>query len=262
VECSWLLTCEHASNAVPSRFRSIFSESRDLLNSHRGYDIGAKHYAQELSKRLSCPLLCGDVTRLLVDLNRSLHNPHLFSPISRSLDQTTKQKILSLYYTPFRANVRQFVEEKVSSGGRVIHLSCHSFTPVLYPTAVSGLKNLGPLARTKNDSPMCLGREGVERTMDVGILYDPHRREEKTLSQALLRELRLQTSMCVRLNAPYKGISDGHVTSLRRLFSSEQYVGLELEVNQSLYLPKISAVWQHAWLPRVVDALRCVVSAL
>ena len=230
----WFLTCEHASNAVPSRFRSVFSKNRDLLKSHFGYDIGARDYAQEISKRVSCPLLCGDVTRLLVDLNRSPFNPHLFSSITKPLDQMMKQEILSLYYTPFRTKVRQLVEEKASLGIRVIHISCHSFTPVL---------------------------KGVERTMDLGILYDPHRIHEKLFSEALCRELRLQTSMIVRLNAPYKGVSDGHVTSLRRLFSPEQYIGLELELNQSLYVPKTSEVWRHVWLPRVVDAMRSVLLA-
>jgi predicted N-formylglutamate amidohydrolase len=223
-------------------------------------------YAQEISKRVSCPLLCGDVTRLLVDLNRSPLNPHLFSSITKPLDQMMKKEILSLYYTPFRTKVRQLVEEKVSFGIRVIHISCHSFTPVLNLET-----EVGPRQKVQDfDSKTCtfcpdttvVSRlKSVERMMDLGILYDPHRIHEKLFSEALCRELRSQTSMRVRLNAPYKGVSDGHVTSLRRLFSPEQYIGIELELNQSLYVPKTSEVWRHVWLPRVVDAIRSVLLA-
>ncbi len=229
MECYWVLTCEHASNAVPPRFRSIFSKKSALLESHRGYDIGAQHYAQEISKSLSWPLFCGEYTRLLVDLNRSAHNPHLFSSITKTLDSTTKQEILDLYYTPFRTNVRQLVEKKIASGATVIHISCHTFTPIL-------------------------GR--VERPMDLGILYDPHRADEKSLSLSLRQELAAHCSMCIRMNAPYKGVSDGHVTALRRLFSPDRYVGIELEINQSLYVSIKTELWQDAWLPRLVDSLR------
>jgi predicted N-formylglutamate amidohydrolase len=111
----------------------------------------------------------------------------------------------------------------------VIHISCHSFTPVL-------------------------GK--VERKMDLGILYDPRRALEKAFADTLRRELCEQTAMRVRCNAPYRGVSDGHVTALRQLFSRDQYVGIELEVNQSLYVPIKSQVWQHAWLPRLIEIVR------
>jgi hypothetical protein len=92
--------------------------------------------------------------------------------------------------------------------------------------------------------------------MDLGILYDPHRADEKSMSLSLRHELAAHSSMRIRLNAPYKGVSDGHVTELRRLFSPDRYVGIELEINQSLYVPIKTQVWQDAWLPCLVDSLR------
>lgn len=225
----WLLTCEHASNRVPRRYLPLFASQRHFLESHCGYDIGAKDSAQTIANALSWPLICGSTTRLLVDLNRSLGHPSLFSPITRSLDQRTRQVILDRYYHPYRQRVLDLIEEKTASGYCVIHFSCHSFTPVFH---------------------------SVERRMDLGILYDPTRLLEKHLAHVIRNSLCEETSMKVRLNAPYKGISDGFVASLRRAFSGDQYVGLEIEINQSLYLPIKSPLWQHAWLPRLVEALR------
>jgi hypothetical protein len=38
----------------------------------------------------------------------------------------------------------------------------------------------------------------------------------------------------VRRNYPYRGTADGFTTYLRRQFSARKYLGIELEVNQSL----------------------------
>ena len=220
-----LLTCEHASNAVPRQFRSLFAKESSLLKTHRGYDIGAKEYASFLSKETSWPLFCGDYSRLLVDLNRS---SRIFSHVTRSLGTSIHQQIALLYYDPFRAKVQQWVRQKVASGSGVVHLSCHSFTPVL---------------------------ENSVRKMDLGILYDPHRPLEKALAKELQRRLSGQTSMHICCNAPYKGISDGHVSALRKLFSKDQYIGIEVEVNQALFTPKKLELWRHVWLPRFVEVL-------
>jgi predicted N-formylglutamate amidohydrolase len=65
----------------------------------------------------------------------------------------------------------------------------------------------------------------------MGLLYDPHRYGEKAFAQRLAQDLK-QHNLRVRLNYPYRGTSDGLTTHCRRLFPPEQYVGLEIEVNQ------------------------------
>ena len=41
-------------------------------------------------------------------------------------------------------------------------------------------------------------------------------------------------SLRIRRNYPYLGKADGFVTHLRRRFKSEDYIGIELEMNQAL----------------------------
>jgi len=48
----------------------------------------------------------------------------------------------------------------------------------------------------------------------------------------------------VRMNQPYKGKADGLITNLRKLFSEEAYLGIELEVNHKLYFDS-PALWQE-----------------
>jgi hypothetical protein len=63
---------------VPSRYRALFRDQEAVLKTHRGSDLGALWLARELATALEAPLFAGSVSRLLIDLNRSLHHVKLF----------------------------------------------------------------------------------------------------------------------------------------------------------------------------------------
>ncbi len=201
-----LITCEHGGNEVPEEYASLFRGARRILASHRGFDAGALELAQALAGRLEAQRVFATTTRLLVDLNRSPGHRRLFSEFSRGLDTSAKDAILAKYYTPYRQQVEALVAQAVGHVDRVLHLSVHSFTPIL---------------------------DGEVRHADLGLLYDPSRRREAEFCGRWQETLRmLQPGLRVRRNYPYRGVSDGLVTSLRRRFGAKQYVGIELEVNQ------------------------------
>lgn len=201
-----LITCEHGGNEVPEEYASLFRGARRILASHRGYDAGALELARAFARRLETPKAFATTTRLLVDLNRSPGHRRLFSEFSGKLDGPAKEAILAKYYTPYRQQVEAVVAQAVERADRVLHLSVHSFTPVL---------------------------DGEVRHADLGLLYDPARRREAGLCGRWQKALRtLEPGLRVRRNYPYRGTSDGLVTSLRRRFGAKQYAGLELEVNQ------------------------------
>lgn len=207
---AFLVTCEHGGNRVPARYRALFRGHEDLLAGHRGYDPGALALARELAAALGAPLVVSTVSRLLVDLNRSLHHPRLFSAATRGAPAAVRAEIVARHYLPYRDEVARLVRDAAARGRRVVHVSAHSFTPVL---------------------------DGVVRNADVGLLYDPARRGERALCQAWQRTLReLAPALRVRRNYPYAGKSDGLTTHLRRLFPARAYAGVELEVNQSWVL--------------------------
>ena len=87
-----VVTCEHAGNELPSEWAHLFDspEARVALESHRGWDIGALDMPGMIARRLSAPLLAWPVSRLLIDSNRSLDAPDLFSSFSRGLSDTER----------------------------------------------------------------------------------------------------------------------------------------------------------------------------
>lgn len=201
---AFLVTCEHATNHVPDNLRAVLADQA-LLESHRGYDLGALPLAREIAKAFSAPLFEGEVSRLVVDLNRSPGHPRLFHSSAKSLSPEARKQILDRYYFPYR----RAVEDKIAStDGCILHVSVHSFTSEL---------------------------DGVARTADIGLLYDPRRAIERGLASAWALTLRTKFALYrVRRNYPYRGVSDGLVTHLRRVFPEERYCGIELEVNQAI----------------------------
>jgi len=202
-----LLTCEHGGNAVPADYRDLFAGQKALVRSHRGLDIGAGAAARELQRRLGAPLVASGVTRLLVDLNRSIGHRALFSEVTRSLNAEQREQLLASYYHPYRQLVSRWVGTQLRQGRRVLHVSVHSFVPVL---------------------------RGQRRFADVGLLYDPARDGEAEVCLAWQKALVGQAAgWRVRRNYPYRGTSDGQVVALRRQFPGGAYLGIELELNQA-----------------------------
>ncbi|WP_411823650.1 N-formylglutamate amidohydrolase [Leptospira sp. 'Mane'] len=198
-----LLTCEHARNSYPPAMKNLFDGERKLLRSHRGWDEGALEIAHGIKRELKAPLLEGSHSRLVIDLNRSTNHRKAFSEITRHLPKETKDKIISEIYLPFRENARAIVKKQ----SRTLHLSIHSFVPIL---------------------------DGKKRSCDIGILYDPQRPlEVKVAKQLKLFFQENDSNLVIKMNYPYRGTSDGHTTRLRRTFPPEKYLGIELEFNQA-----------------------------
>ncbi|WP_372916875.1 N-formylglutamate amidohydrolase [Salegentibacter sp.] len=200
-----VITCEHASNEIPKEFNHLFTEEVQILNSHRGYDPGAKDLFEHL-KVLGDFNAAHNVSRLLVEVNRSIGHPHLFSEFTKGLSSVEKNKLIATWYNPYRAEVENRINKLIEKGEKVIHFSVHSFTPVL---------------------------NGETRNADIGLLYDSSRKAEKVFCKDLKSKLREEdSSLKIRFNYPYLGKADGFTTYLRKKFP-ENYTGIELEVNQS-----------------------------
>ena len=164
--------------------------------------------ARGIVRQLGSPLIYSTISRLLVDLNRSLGNPGLHSENIRILPVNDRREIVERYYLPIRARAEALIDHAVAQGESVIHISSHSFTPEL---------------------------NGVVRQADIGLLYDPGRSGEVALCSAWQACLKDQEpELRVRRNYPYTGKSDGFTAFLRRRFSALEYIGIELELNQDV----------------------------
>lgn len=200
----WVITCEHGGNHIPPAYASFFEEASLVLQSHRGFDPGALELFQLMAKELADFSQYSQTSRLLVELNRSLHHKSLFSAYTRALQPSIQKEIIACYYLPYRKLVEEKIQHFLQEGNKVIHISVHSFTPEL---------------------------DGEIRNADIGLLYDPAKEEEKTFCEAWKANLKAIPGIKIRMNYPYQGKADGFTTYLRKRFPVD-YLGIELEVNQ------------------------------
>ncbi len=205
-----LISCEHASAAVPDAYQGLFEgRNREILWSHRGWDPGALALARELSLFMEVPVFKGEWTRLLLDLNRSPDNPGRWSEFSRSLDVEERQALHQSIFAPYWDKLFGEVDSLILDSGRVIHLSIHSFVRIL---------------------------NKKQRIVDVGILFDPSRSMESELSTRLISNLTAlgRDTLNIMKNAPYAGTEDGLTRLLREKFPDSSYAGIEIEVCSDL----------------------------
>lgn len=202
-----LFTCEHGGNRIPRRWAALFEKHHALLDSHRGWDPGALTLARALSKAMGAPLVASTTSRLLVDLNRSERHRAVFSPVTLALPDAERERIIEQFYRPYRDRVERLVATAIARG-RAVHISAHSFVPVL---------------------------NGERRRADVALLYDPARKPEKAFCDRWIADLKAELpALTLRRNSPYRGSADGLTTTLRRRHPAKDYIGVEIEVNQRL----------------------------
>lgn len=197
-----IVTCEHASDHIPAEMRKRMEIPADI-ELHRIYDKGALESAKTFASAHGLMVHDFQLSRLLIDANRSLTNRSLFSEFARKLTEKERLNLLREHYIPFR----MAVIKEISSMKQAVHLSFHSFTPVM---------------------------DGKVRGFDIGILYDPKRPQEAETAKRIIKYLSEKTGLTVLGNAPYKGTSDGHTTALRKDFAPDSYIGLEIEFSQRL----------------------------
>lgn len=203
-----VLTCEHGGNTVPAELMPLFSGAEDVLASHRGWDIGALDLFRTLEPMADHGAFA-TLSRLCIEMNRSIGHPKLFSAYTRTATKEQQQELLQAYST-YRDRITAAIQDLIAAGDAVLHISVHSFTPVL---------------------------DGVERHVDIGLLYDPSRPDERGFCGAWRKQLAHGSpDLIVRMNRPYKGTADGFTTALRKVFP-RNYSGIELEVNQR-FAPK------------------------
>ncbi|MEY3704167.1 MAG: hypothetical protein RLZZ561_1787 [Pseudomonadota bacterium] len=128
----FLLIADHASNRVPTDID--LGIDPELLNDHIAIDIGVAALSWELCTALACPGILGNVSRLVVDLNREEDAPHIIPTSSdghsipgNTLSDDARAARIARYWTPYHDRVTaQIARQKPR-----LLISLHSFTPQL-----------------------------------------------------------------------------------------------------------------------------------
>lgn len=204
----FIFSCEHGGYDIPEPFESFFAGKKEVLQSHRGWDKGALEIAKYISRRADSKLISTTISRLLIECNRTLGNQNLFSEFSKQMPHDMQQQLIEEYYLPYRNILERKIEQHLHHQRQVIHLSFHSFTPVL---------------------------NGETRKTEIGILFDPANEVEQEFAEAWKERIEenIDHNWRVKFNYPYKGTDDGLTTYFRGKYE-KNYAGLELEINTKL----------------------------
>lgn len=199
-----LLTCEHASCAVPVEYEELGLDT-ELLRAHIGWDIGAAQLTEAVAAQLNAPAVLAGFSRLLIDCNRDLGDHDLIVaeshgirvPGNANIDRDERRRRIEDFYRPYHDTI----DAVLLQSHKPFLLSIHSFTPAL---------------------------NGHERRFDVGVLFDTFAAEAHLIAQKLVA-----AGLRVRFNEPYSGL-DGLIFSARTHGTRHDLPYLELEVNNRL----------------------------
>lgn len=128
-----LLLCEHAGQAIPSCLNDL-GVTPEVLDSHRGWDIGALAVAHEVAERLGAPLVIQHYSRLVIDTNRPPDSAHavpdevdgITIPGNVGITQAQQHQRAEAIFAPLDAVLTDFMRDLKPRGC----FSIHSFTPV------------------------------------------------------------------------------------------------------------------------------------
>jgi predicted N-formylglutamate amidohydrolase len=129
-----LLVCEHAGQAVPQALGTLGVDA-EVLDSHRGWDIGAEQAARRLAQHLDAPLILQRYSRLVIDCNRPPGSPSSILeesdgaaiPANRGLSPTDKAARVAEIFDPMNREI----DRAFATHARRAAFAIHSFTPSL-----------------------------------------------------------------------------------------------------------------------------------
>lgn len=121
-----LFSCEHATCAVPEAWREVFRGEEETVASHEGWEPGSLNLAQGFSMKFRTPLIHGDVTRLLIDLEAN--GDARWSRFSKKLTDAQRGKLEDRHQRNYRDGLSNRVTEALKRDRTIIHVMIHTST--------------------------------------------------------------------------------------------------------------------------------------
>jgi hypothetical protein len=121
---AFLFSCEHATCTVPEAYREFFLGSEEILTSNEGWEPGALNLSQAFAMRFRTPLVHGDVTRLLINLEKD--GDERWSRFSEKISESMRLRMVDRYERVFRQQLRQRIAEDLRRYQSVVHVMVHT----------------------------------------------------------------------------------------------------------------------------------------
>jgi predicted N-formylglutamate amidohydrolase len=225
----WLITCDHASNAVPD-----WVNGGDLglphadMGRHIAFDLGAAGLTRALTAVLDAPAILSRFSRLVIDPNRGEDDPTLLMklydgtiiPANRHAGPEELSLRMERLYHPYHAALAGLAARRADT----VICAIHSFTPQL--------------------------RGRPPRPWQIGILYS---HLDERLALPLIDRLRSEPDLTVGDNEPYAGHLPGDAIDRHALQTGRPNILIELR--QDLIA---NARDQEDWAARLTPILQSV----
>lgn len=192
------------------------------MTSSEGWEPGSLNLAQAFAMKFRTPLVHGDVTRLLIDLDQE--GEARWSRFSMKLPEATRLKLVDRHERPFRSALVQRIAEDSRRYASVFHLMIHT-DPTTTGRVVLESAPGDALAVRLSDS-WCLG-------MRAAGLDAVHHRDSEP--------------------APF-------AASLLADASAGQYAQIRMSVSQSFFLSGVPMRWETL-KKQLMETLGAVVAA-
>ena len=214
----WLVTCDHASNAVPDWVAGgdLGLPAADMAR-HIAWDPGAAGVARALALRLDSPCLLSRFSRLVIDPNRGEDDPTLLMrlydgtviPANRHAGAAERARRLGRLHRPYHAACAALAARRPDT----VICAIHSFTP-----------------RLQGRAP---------RPWHLGVLHSPR---DSRLALPLIARLRQEPGLCIGDNQPYSGHLPGDSIDRHALAHGRPNVLIELR-NDLIATPAAQQDW-------------------
>eukprot|EP00164_Ancoracysta_twista_P004371 GFYU01005893.1.p1 GENE.GFYU01005893.1~~GFYU01005893.1.p1 ORF type:complete len:340 (-),score=55.62 GFYU01005893.1:18-908(-) len=200
------LTCEHASNALPSPWKWSEKDER-LKNMHWAVDIGAEELTRELAADLGCGAIFARFSRLLCDANRPLDSETLARPLADGEvielnvnAEEEKRRRVQTTYMPYHWELERVLKTLKDEGAVTTVLSIHTYTD-----NYEGERREVEVGILENDDKMVPVVEQMTQSMRhagfrteinqpwsgrEGLMYSAYSHAEKQGMAALMLEVR------------------------------------------------------------------------
>ncbi len=206
-QSDFILICDHASNAIPSELGTL-GLSREQLQDHIAWDIGAAAVTRRVAERLDAPAVLSGFSRLVIDPNRMPDDPTLIVTVSDSIavpgnmsltpHEATWRK--TTFYDAYQSAVGARIDARQKLGRIPALVSIHSFTPVM---------------------------DDFARPWQIGLLWD----RDPRLKDLLYAELSRHSDLVIGDNEPYSGRGPAGTMEYHGMRKGLPHVLIELRQN-------------------------------
>jgi len=177
----FLLVCDHASRAFPRAMQQL-GLADWVLERHVAWDIGSAELTRQLADRFDARAVLAGYSRLIVDLNRQLHDATAFIRVSDgiaipgnlNLSDAEREARIRSFFEPYHDAVAAQLDGLRRDGRVPALVSVHTCTPVF---------------------------DRVVRKWHIGVMWD----KDPRIAKPLLARLAETDGVCVGDNEPYSG---------------------------------------------------------